>query len=476
MGLSIQSDILVVGGGAAGLMAACGAASADNHPLVTLLEKMPRPGRKIMITGKGRCNFTNLKDWNAFSGHIRTDSRFLRPAFYNFTPEDAIAFFESEGVETVVERGDRVFPASYKASDIVDALSRRAISLGVMLMADSGVKRIETSPEGFVVICSGGKRYEAQKLIIATGGLSYPRTGSSGDGYAWAEQLGHHLRPRFPSLTAIVPRGYKDLEAGPSVGRIAAKVLGGMDETEICQESALPPGYPSPTGHIPRETPLSEWGMKLCGLSLDNITLTLGQGKDILQQETGDISFTDGGLEGPLGFSVSRNCVKCIQNGGKPWVKIDLKPGIEAEALLGRIKRLWDEIQGDPRSRGQNIRQLSKILLGKLLPWEAVDGFIQGNPGIFGNNKISLPALVEALKGWRMDIAGFVGYERCVVTAGGVDTSEILPKTLESRLVKGLYFCGEILDIDADTGGYNLHLAFSTGLLAGQSAAKAILK
>ena len=216
--------------------------------------------------------------------------------------------------------------------------------------------------------------------------------------------------------------------------------------------------------------------MKLCGLSLDNITLTLGQGKDILQQETGDISFTDGGLEGPLGFAVSRNCVKCILNGGKPWVKIDLKPGIEAEALLGRIKRLWDEIQGDPRSRGQNIRQLSKILLGKLLPWEAVDGFIQGNPGIFGNNKISLPALAEALKEWRMDIAGFVGYERCVVTAGGVDTSEILPKTLESRLVKGLYFCGEILDIDADTGGYNLHLAFSTGLLAGQSAAKAISK
>ena len=478
MGLTIRSDVLIIGGGAAGLMAAYGAASQGNKPIVTVLEKMPRPGRKLMLTGKGRCNFTNLKDWNAFSAHIRTDARFLRPAFYNLPPNAVIDLVETQGVETVVEHGDRAFPASYHASDIVDALSRAALAAGATLIPEAPVVCIEATQEGFSVRCKGGRCYSADRLILATGGLSYPRTGSSGDGYAWAEQFGHKVVTTFPSLTALVPRGYKDPDAGPSVGRIAAKVLGGMDPDTARQEAALPPDYPSPKGHIPRSTPLSSWGSSLCGLSLKNVGLTLGQGKDILRQETGDLDFTDGGLEGPIGFAISRNCVKCILNGGKPWIAIDLKPGVSSEELRARIGRLWEEIQHDPRSRSQHLPALLKVLLGKLLPWEAIEGFLQGNPAVLsgrrGNERIDFHALTDALKAWRMEIAGFVGYERCVVTAGGVSTDEVFPKTMESRLCSGLYFCGELLDIDADTGGYNLQLAFSTGYLAGKSAAKSL--
>ena len=452
--MTANFDIIVIGGGAAGLLAAYGAAKGGASVLV--LEKMPRPGRKIMITGKGRCNFTNVKEWNEFSQHIRSKASFLRPAFYNFPPQAVLDFIQAQGVETMVERGDRAFPACHRASDIVDALAQAAQRAGARMETGSGVRSVSESEDGFAVECYC-KQFFCKKLILATGGLSYPGTGSTGDGYAWAESFGHSCKPCFPSLTALVPKGYKL----PGTGT-----------------STLPEGYPSPKGHIDRCTELSEVGKLLCGNSLKNVEVSLYIGNDEVRSEFGDVDFTDGGLEGPLGFTISRDAVKALLNGMKPSVRINLKPGVDPEQLTARLKTLCNEILKDPRSRNAGIKQILRILLGKLLPRELVGGFVRCHPQILsgrqGNERIDMGALAAALQDWRMEIEGYVGYERCVVTAGGIDTDEVFPKTMESRRKAGLYLCGEVLDIDADTGGYNLQLAFCTGLLAGQSAAKAL--
>lgn len=449
-----KTDIIVIGGGAAGFMAAV--AAAKEGASVLIIEKMPRPGRKIMITGKGRCNFTNVKPWDEFSRHIRSKAQFLRPSFYNFPPEQAIAFLEAQGVETVVERGDRAYPASHKASDVVDALARAATQAEVRIETGSTVRTVSDDGDGFTVECYC-RQYRCRRLILATGGLSYPGTGSTGDGHAWAEKLGHTLRPCFPSLTALVPKGYKL----PGTG-----------------ESTLPDGYPSPKGHIDRSTQPTEIGKALCGNQLKNVGITLFSGPDILRAEFGDLDFTDGGIEGPIGFSVSRDAVKAMMNGAKVRLRLDLKPGVDPDELLARVKALLNEILRDPRSKRLGIKEILRILMGRLLPWDLIPGFLRCHPEILagrrGNERIDLSAIAAALQQWDFDIEGFVGYERCVVTAGGVATEEVLPKTMESRLRPGLYLCGELLDIDADTGGYNLQLAFSTGWLAGQSAARSL--
>ena len=450
------TDIIVIGGGAAGCMAAV--AAAQEGASVLVIEKMPRPGRKIMITGKGRCNFTNVKPWEEFSRHIRSKAQFLRPSFYNFPPEQIIAFLEAQGVGTVVERGDRAYPASHKASDVIDALVRAARQAGVRLETGSAVRNISADGEGFTVECYC-RQYRCRRLILATGGLSYPGTGSTGDGYTWAERFGHTVRPCFPSLTALVPKGYKQ----PGTG-----------------ESTLPEGYPSPKGHIDRSTQLTEIGKALCGNQLKNVGVTLYSGPDVLRSEFGDLDFTDGGIEGPIGFAVSRDAVKAMLNGAKVRLRLDLKPGVPPDELLARIKTLLNEILKDPRSKRMGIKEILRVLTGRLLPWDLIPGFLRCHPEILagrrGNERIDLAAIAAALQQWDFDIEGFVGYERCVVTAGGVATEEMLPKTLASRLQPGLYMCGELLDIDADTGGYNLQLAFCTGRLAGQSAARSLQK
>ena len=451
----MKSDIIVIGAGASGLMAAYGAAetlvAAGSPASVTLLEKMPRPGRKMMITGKGRCNFTNLKDWNAFSAHIRSKSNFVKPSFFNLTSGKMIALLESYGLRTVVERGDRAFPESHYAGDVVDTLVRACNSKGVKIETETEVNGIETAPDGFKLNTADGRTYTCTRLIIATGGLSYPATGSTGDGLRWAYETGHAMVPTFPSLTALVPRGYK-------------------------QGDAL-------KGHIDRSTPLSELGQKLCGIQLKNVCARLVVEGSEAQDEFGDIDFTDGGLEGPVGFQLSRKAVKSLVNGSRVSVILDLKSGVELNELTGRVKELWAEVDKDPRSKRLHEKEKCRILLGKLMPWDLIPAFIACNPSVMTLERrsrtetkvwVNLVSIAKALKEWKFDIAGYVGYERCVITAGGVSTDELIAKTLESRIVPGLHFCGEVLDMDCDTGGYNLQSAFCTGYLAGISAAKSL--
>jgi len=438
-----SADIIIIGGGAAGLMAAAGAAqtyeSRGISGRVIILEKMPRPGRKIMITGKGRCNFTNLKQWNEFSGHIHPKPNFLKPSFYNLTSEKMIDFLGSQGMETVVERGDRAFPASHLSSEVVDTLVKAAQEAGAELICNKEVSEIVRNAEdtGFNIRCVDGAAFTCGKVIICTGGLSYPKTGSTGDGYRWAESLGHSIRPLFPSLTAMVPEGYKISESGKEV-----------------------------KGHIDRSTPLSEIGRSLCGNQLKNVGLSLIIDGNEVQNEFGDLDFTDGGIEGPIGFKVSRRCVNAIINGSKVTAVIDLKPAVEYEDLYVRIGTLWNEVSKDKRNSNKLYKDRFKLLLPKVLPMSLIYAFTRLNPNV--DHK----TLAKALKNWKMDIVGYVGYERCVITAGGVNLDEVTAKTLESKLIPGLYFAGEVLDLDADTGGYNLQTAFSTGYLAGISAAR----
>lgn len=436
-----MGDIVIIGGGAAGLMAAAGAAETcrsqgmDNRVIV--LEKMPRPGRKIMITGKGRCNFTNVKPWNEFSGHVHPKANFLKPSFYNLTSEKMVEFMERHGLQTVVERGDRAFPESHLASEAVDTLVRAAETAGAEILCNKEVRTIERG-NGFLVRCADGCTYSCSRLIICTGGLSYPKTGSTGDGYGWAKEMGHSIKPLFPSLTAIVPEGYKVIDQVGNDGK----------------------------GHIDRSNPLSETGKSLCGNQLKNVGLSIIVDGNEAQSEFGDLDFTDGGIEGPIGFKVSRKCVNAIINGSKVTAVLDLKPAVDMEDLQVRISTLWNEISKDRRNANKLYKDRFRILLTKVLPMSLIPGFTRLNPN--ADHK----TLAKALKNWKMDIAGYVGYERCVITAGGVSLEEVTAKTLESKLTPGLYFAGEVLDLDADTGGYNLQTAFSTGYLAGISAAK----
>lgn len=470
----MKSDIVIIGGGAAGLLAAYGAVKAlpsGSRARITILEKMPRPGRKILFTGKGRCNITNMKEWNDFSRHIRTNPNFVKPAFYNFTPENMIGFLESNGLETVIERGDRAFPYSHRASDVLDTIVETVLRNGVTLLTEREVESMRvtsaTGAGGFEIQCSNGETFECSKLIIATGGLSYPMTGSTGDGYRWAGFFGHQVTPCFPSLTALVPKGYKVIEK--------------VDEEM--------------KGHIDRGTPMTGSGEALQGAKLKNVNLTVTYDGSVSETEFGDIDFTDGGIEGPIGFQVSRKCVKTLINGGRVSFSLDLKPGVPITELTDRVKTIWNDIKNDPRTRqakdgrGINGKEMYRILLGKLMPWDLIPGFQAWNPDILRTTvkktarfhspqrrfyDVDLELLAKTLKDWKFEIIGYVGYERCVITAGGISTDEITAKTMESKLQEGLYFCGEVLDMDCDTGGYNLQCAFSTGFLAGQSAAKAL--
>ena len=412
-------DIVIIGGGAAGLYAAATLSSLNMEGAglkVLLLEKMHRCGLKIGITGKGRCNLTNTKPWEEFSTHIHPKNIFFKNAFYGMSNTATMEFFEKMGLPLVVERGNRVFPESMRATDVVTALERYISRGNVELEKNSPVKEILRMPaedcnslpdESMFILKYGEDRtVRGRKIIIATGGLSYKSTGSTGDGYIFAKSMGHKVTPCFPSLTALRPKDYRE---------------------------------------------------EYYGISLKNVSLQLVVNGDVVQEEFGDLDFTNGGIEGPIGFKVSRKGVHSLVNGQKVELVLDMKPAVSQKQLEDRILREVQQVRGD----------LLKGLLPKLLPQSIIPMFIACNKDLAIGN------LPMKLKHWRFSVSGHVGYERCVVTAGGVHLQEVSQKTMESKLVKGLFFAGEVLDLDGDTGGYNLQIAFSTGALAATSAAKA---
>ena len=400
------------------MMAAIKAAECGAE--VVLLEKNHLPGRKLAITGKGRCNITNTKPWSEFATHVHPRNNFVRSAFYNFSNQATIEYFNSIGLETVVTQGDRVFPASMKAFDVVDALVDRMKATGVKLIADADL----------LAVCTDGSTYKctyndlsnprsirtdiisAKAIIVATGGLSYPSTGSNGRGYDVATSLGHTVTRCFPSLAALMPKNYDS----------------GLYDVE-----------------------------------LKNVELKLFVGHDLVQTEMGDLTFTEDGIEGSLGFRVSRKAVNALENGSPVELVIDLKPAVSVQELKDRVKREVASFKWEVPLI--NDARLKKILR-RFMPAELIEPFFRMSKGLTVNT------LPERLKDWRFPIARHAGYRRAVVTAGGVSLDEVVPKTMQSRLDKGLFFAGEVLDLDGDTGGYNLQMAFSTGALAGQSAAK----
>ena len=414
-------DVIVVGGGAAGMLAAISAAKSGAG--VTLIEKMERLGRKLRITGKGRCNITNTKPWQEFSAHIHPKSNFFKHSFYNFSNDDTIAFFESIGLKTVLERGERIFPSSGLASDVVNALTAELDRVGVEVILNTQVTELKVAGQKISELVTFNTKnnietiYCATTVVMATGGLSYPLTGSDGDGYIIAKNLGHKIEECFPSLTALMPKDYsKELE----------------------------------------------------GLQLKNVEIALFVATDEVQREMGDLDFTNNGIEGSIGYKISRKAVKALINGNRCVVYLDLKPALTKDVLEERMRRELSVLHNP------SINQLMR----KLLPYELIGSFLSSvnlpaDPLNEKKREASIKAIATSLKAWKMDIITFTSYERAVITAGGVSLDEVISKSMRSRLYDNLFFAGEIIDLDGDTGGYNLQIAFSTGYMAGMEAAKA---
>ena len=408
--------VIVVGGGAAGLMAAGQAAQLGAETLV--LEKMSRPGRKLRIAGKGRCNLTNMAPLLEFVAHFGRNGRFLRQAFSRFFTAELVAFFEELRVPTVTERGGRVFPASGEAQDVVDTLLRWAGKCGVTLLARSPVERLVVERGQVVgVQVSNGKVHRGDVVIIATGGASYPATGSTGDGYRMAESVGHTIVAIRPALVPL-----------ETAGDIASK---------------------------------------LQGLSLRNVAVRVAIDGKRQADAFGEMLFTHFGVSGPIILSLSRQVVDALRLGRKVILSIDLKPALDERELEARLLRDLAE------SGKQKFSTFIKGLLPRKLIQVCAD--LTGIP----LDKLAHQVTAEErkrlrmwLKDFRMEVTGYRPFAEAIITAGGVDTREVDPRTMVSRLVEGLYFAGEILDVDADTGGYNLQGAFSTGWVAGRSAAR----
>ncbi len=410
-------DVIVIGAGAAGLMAA--ATAARNGKKVLLMEKMEKAGRKIRISGKGRCNVTNARPPEEFKKSIRTNAEFFEVAFAEFNNNATIRLFERLGVKLDIERGQRVFPHSGKAWDIANALVDYCLDNEVEIAYNTRVNRILTLDGkiyGVTYINKRGfeRKEEAENVIIATGGVSYPGTGSTGDGYIFADQVGHTIEEVRPSLT------------------------------------------PLRTSHPQRKY--------LDGLLLKNIQAQLIVEDEVVREEFGEISFSDRGIEGAVALRVSRDAVDALIDEKRVKLVIDMKPALTEEMLQERIHREIEEMQPD---------EFFSELLRKLVPKHLVMP-IAHEMDVHSKNYIrkvtdaEINRLVKILKGFVFPITDYAPFEFAVVTAGGVRCDEVNKYTMESLKVKGLYFAGEVLDIDANTGGYNLQIAFSTGRLAGQ--------
>ncbi len=403
-------EILVVGGGAAGMMAALHAARGGAS--VTLLEKNEKLGKKLYITGKGRCNLTNDCDRDTFLSNVSRNPRFLYGALSCFSPADMMALLESARCPVTVQRGRRVFPASEKASDVTKTLTSLLRSAGVRICLNTAVLSLETENGRISAVrTAGGGRIPCDAVILCTGGMSYPSTGSTGDGYRFAAEAGH-------TLTSPAP------------------VLVGLETAE-------------------------DWPRGLQGLSLKNVTLTLMNGRKELWSELGEMLFTHFGVSGPLVLEASCHLP---DPPSRASLLLDLKPGLTPEQLDARLQR-------DFSASG---RKMLQSVLSSLLPSRLADLFPQlcGLPGTVQCSQITgaqRRRLGETLKALPLSVRSPRPLAEAIVTRGGVNTREVDPASMRSRLIPNLYFAGELLDVDAHTGGYNLQIAWSTGALAGQS-------
>ncbi len=409
----IRKKVAVIGAGAAGLMAA--GAAAEYGASVTLIEKNARVGRKIMITGKGRCNLCNNCDINGFIENVPVNGRFLYSAIHHFSPADTMAFFEEIGLPLKTERGSRVFPVSERASDVVDTLRAYVLDKGVRIVNDTAVELMAENGEVIGVRCAGQTFY-ADSVIICCGGKSYPLTGSTGDGYTLARQAGHTVTDLKPSL-------------------------------------------------VPLESSDSEC-KSMQGLSLRNVALKIvdNNSKKEVYTDFGEMLFTHFGISGPMVLSASSH-IREIPDGRYTAV-IDLKPALDAEKLDKRLQNDFRENANRDVSNAFSKLLPRKIIVPVLKKW--------GVPFDRKCNAVTREEryrLCEILKGFTVPLSGFRPIEEAIVTSGGVKTAEINPKTMESKLVSGLYFAGEVIDCDAYTGGFNLQIAWSTGRLAGESSA-----
>ncbi len=398
-------------------MMAAGQAAAGGAR-VLLLEKMEKPLRKLRITGKGRCNITNAKAWDEFAEHVFPDKRFFKAAFYNFPNTALIDFFERRGMPMLIERGDRVFPTSQDAFEVADVLTRWVQEQGVNIRCNAEVLRLVQEDKRIsaveVQLNGSTTTFTAKAFIVATGGLSYPATGSSGDGYRMATETGHTVTKLHPSLSGLV---------------------------------------------IDRLSPL------LNGATLRNVEIELWIDGTVLEKEFGEMTFNETGVEGPIILRLSRRAIKALEQEQRVILRLNMKPAVVPLQLR---QRLYADLK--------ELREYSiELLLRRYMPADMVPGFA-ATTGVITNRKVTemrqsaIDKMLNNLLQWRMDVTGYQGYERAVVTAGGVSLDDIDHKTMRSRQVDNLSFAGELLDLDADTGGYNLQIAFSTGYLAGKMA------
>ncbi len=407
-----MNDMIIIGGGAAGLMAAVTA--ADLGANILLLEKNGRVGKKLLITGKGRCNVTNACGREEFFENIPTNPRFLYSAFSGFSNYDVMDFFEGLGVPLKIERGNRVFPVSDRAGDIVAAfemaLSERRERVKLV---NAEVTEILADEEKNVVgVMADGREYRGAKVLLAAGGASYPGTGSDGGGYKLAKALGHTVVPLRPSLVPLV-----------------------------CEE---------------------KWCGEAMGLSLKNVTLALFEGEKKIFEEMGEMLFTHFGISGPLVLSASGHIRRMTR--GRFSVRLDLKPALDEKVLDERIRRDFAEF-----ANRDFANSLGKLLPRKLIPVIVKLSGIDGGKKVNQISREERKKLVDLLKNLPLTVKDFRPISEAIVTGGGVTVNEINPKTMESKLIRGLYFAGEIIDVDAYTGGFNLQIAFSTGAAAARA-------
>ncbi len=406
-----MSRVVIAGGGAAGMAAAI-AAAQEGHQ-VHLYEKNEKLGKKVYITGKGRCNVTNACDMDTLLQSVVTNPRFLYSSFYGFTNQDIMNLLERNGCPLKIERGNRVFPVSDKSSDVISALSGQMKELGVRVSLLEEVKELLISDGRCrgIVLSDRAKSIEADAVIVATGGLSYPSTGSTGDGYRFAKACGHRVTELSP---ALVPFYVKE---------------------EVVRD--------------------------LQGLSLKNIEAVVSDGKKEIYREFGEMLFTHFGVSGPVLLSASSFAAKAIRQ--RPLtLTIDLKPALSREQLDARILRDFEEA-----SNKQFKNVLSHLYPSKLIPVMIENSKIPPEKKVNEITRQERRNLVEATKAFTLTLTGLRGYEEAIITQGGIDLKEINPSTMESKKIKGLYFAGEVLDVDGVTGGFNLQIAWSTGWAAG---------